>query len=207
MYVPPHFEDVDQAEIAKMIAAFPLATIVCHHEDGFVVNHLPLLMVSKTQLIGHIAKANPLHQLFAEGTAAVAIFSAENSYISPNWYPSKAKTHRQVPTWNYQVVHLHGTISFDHSQKAKLSTVGRLTKTYEALYSAGTEWRMADAPADFMAEKLDQIVACQFAVTRTLGKSKLGQNKPAGDYQSVQHEMHRQNKPWLARAMARFIPG
>ena len=32
--------------------------------------------------------------------AAMVIFHGEAGYISPNWYPSKLATHRQVPTWN-----------------------------------------------------------------------------------------------------------
>ena len=38
------------------------------------------------------------------------IFQGATAYISPNWYPSKHEAHRQVPTYNYLVVHAHGRI-------------------------------------------------------------------------------------------------
>ena len=31
------------------------------------------------------------------------------AYVSPSWYPSKHEAHRQVPTWNYELVHVRGT--------------------------------------------------------------------------------------------------
>jgi transcriptional regulator len=38
----------------------------------------------------------------------MVVFRGAEAYVSPNWYPSKHEAHRQVPTWNYQVVHAHG---------------------------------------------------------------------------------------------------
>ena len=40
----------------------------------------------------------------------MVVFRGAEAYISPSWYPSKHEAHRQVPTWNYEVVHAHGTI-------------------------------------------------------------------------------------------------
>jgi predicted FMN-binding regulatory protein PaiB len=45
-----------------------------------------------------------------DGDEALVIFRADDAYISPNWYPSKHEFHRQVPTWNYRVVHVHGKL-------------------------------------------------------------------------------------------------
>ena len=41
----------------------------------------------------------------------LVVFRAHDAYISPNWYPSKHEAHKQVPTWNYRVVHAHGPIT------------------------------------------------------------------------------------------------
>ncbi len=45
-----------------------------------------------------------------DGDEALVIFRADDAYISPNWYPSKHEFHKQVPTWNYRVVHVHGKL-------------------------------------------------------------------------------------------------
>lgn len=126
MYTPPHFEEVRESEILKIIENFPLATLVCTKDSDLIINHIPLIRLSSTTYLGHIAKANPLHSLFPAGVDATAVFSTENSYVSPNWYPSKALSHRHVPTWNYQVVHLIGRLNFDFSHKARLRLVQAL---------------------------------------------------------------------------------
>ena len=51
---------------------------------------------------------------------ALVIFRAGQGYISPNWYPSKQLHHEQVPTWNYQVVHVHGTLTV-HDDETRIS--------------------------------------------------------------------------------------
>ena len=98
MYLPPQFKEDEENEIRDIIDQFPLATLVCYSEGEFVANHIPFLRSSDGAYTGHIAKANPLFELYPDGTNAIAIFSSDNSYISPNWYSTKAQNHRQVPT-------------------------------------------------------------------------------------------------------------
>ena len=203
MYLPPHFEEVNEDAIAALIAQFPLATIICQADGEFIANHIPLLRVQEHLFVGHIAKANSLHAVFPDGMNAIAIFRAEDSYISPNWYPTKKETHRHVPTWNYQVVHLHGQIRFDHTKKAKLAAVGKLTKTYEKIHSGDKEWKISDAPADYMEQMLDQIVAFEFAVDHIVAKSKLSQNRAEVDFNAVQQTMKEQHKNFLSDSMKR----
>ena len=72
-----------------------------------------------------IIKANPL-SLFPNGTNAIAIFNGEDSHSRP--IGTESQDHRQVPTWNYQVVHLHGQIEFESSKVNRLAVVDKLTK-------------------------------------------------------------------------------
>lgn len=204
MYVPPHFEETDAQEIERLISDFPLAALVCHHDGDFIVNHIPLLHEADNLFVGHVAKANDLHRLFADGTDAVAVFTGEDSYISPNWYPSKQITHEVVPTWNYQIVHLHGRIKFDHGRKAKLAAVGKLTKQHEQGMNGDAAWKMSDAPTEYMDGMLDNIVAFTFAVDRVVAKSKVSQNRHAKDYDAVQSKMQSGGKTRLADAMIRL---
>lgn len=61
-------------------------------------------------LKGHITKENPLCEILDQPVSAYVIFQAEQAYISPNWYAGKQEHHRVVPTWNYRVVHVTGSI-------------------------------------------------------------------------------------------------
>lgn len=201
MYCPEHFTEKDANEIDRIMAAFPLATLVVSTEEGLLANHIPLLRQGDDQLIGHIAKANDLHHLVENNSEVLAIFQAEEAYISPNYYPTKPETHRHVPTWNYQVVHCHGRINFDHSTKAKTAIVGRLTSHFERQAFGDQAWRMADAPKDYMAGMLDNIVGFTIDIARVVAKSKLSQNRDPVDYDNVADVMMAEGKHGLGQRM------
>jgi len=206
MYRPEHFDEKDQEVITRLMAQFPLATIVAQTKDGLVANHIPVLLEDDDRLIGHIAKANSLHQDLADGAEVLVIVRADDAYISPNYYPTKASDHRHVPTWNYQAVHCQGKIYFDHSVKTKTAIVGKLTKYFERLQFAEKAWRMADAPADYMAGMIDQIVAFRIQIDQVLAKSKLSQNRVAVDYDNVTAKMADIGKTHLFDEMTRKKP-
>ena len=90
MYLPPQFKEDEENEIRDIIDQFPLATLVCFSGGEFVASHIPFLRSSDGAYTGHIAKANPLFELYPYRTNVIAIFNSDNSYISPNWYPTKA---------------------------------------------------------------------------------------------------------------------
>ena len=75
-----------------------------------LVSHVPLLHVADCEphgtLLGHFARANP-HADTATGVESIAIFHGPHAYVSPSWYAEPAAA---VPTWNYAVVHAHGTL-------------------------------------------------------------------------------------------------
>ena len=200
MYTPAHFHETDAAAIEALIEAYPLAALVAQTPEGLVANHVPLLREGDA-LVGHIALANDLHRLLDDGAEVLAIFRGEDSYISPNWYPTKAETHRAVPTWNYQVVHVHGRIGFQHDRKAKLAVVGRLTKRHEDAVNGAGGWRMADAPKDYLETMLDNIVTFRIESARVLAKSKLNQNRADTDFNAVTEQMAEQGKAGLAARM------
>ena len=200
MYTPAHFHETDADAIEALIEAFPLAALVAQSPEGLVANHLPLLRDGEA-LVGHIALANDLHRLLDDGSEILAIFRGEDSYISPNWYPTKAETHKAVPTWNYQVVHVHGHISFRHDRKTKLAVVGRLTKRHEEAENGAAGWRMADAPKDYLDMMLDNIVAFRIEIARVLAKSKLSQNRTDADFNAVTEQMAGRGKAGLAARM------
>lgn len=185
MYLPQHFNEISTDEIDGIIAAAPLACIVAQTDAGLIANHIPLFAAPDGTLIGHVALANDMHRLIAEGQDVLVIFRGDDAYVSPNYYPSKAAHHSHVPTWNYQVVHVHGGISFQHDAHAKRAAVALLTRSHERRVNGAKAWKMADAPADYMDQMLGNIVAFRISVHRMLAKSKLSQNREARDYQGV----------------------
>lgn len=200
MYNPAHFTESDAARIEQLIHENPLAALVTAGAQGLDANHLPLLRDGEG-FVGHVALANPLHREIPDGAPVLAIFRAAEGYVSPNWYPSKAETHKAVPTWNYQVVHVHARITWSHAVKDRRRAVALLTARHEKATNGDAAWRMADAPPDFLAEHLGKIVAFRLSVDRIEAKSKLNQNRAAADVTSVAAAFEAAGNATLASAM------
>ncbi|TBW39273.1 FMN-binding negative transcriptional regulator [Siculibacillus lacustris] len=187
MYRPPAFDETRLPLLHAAIAAARLATLVAHDGDGLLADHLPLLLDPTRgpfgTLSGHLARANPQGAPAAEGRPVLAIFAGPDAYVSPSWYPSKAETHKVVPTWNYVAVHAHGRLRFFDDRDRLLALVTRLTEAHEAGRAA--PWSVADAPPDFMASMLKGIVGFEIEIERLEGKRKLGQNRTPADRAGV----------------------
>ncbi|VDC30211.1 FMN-binding negative transcriptional regulator [Pseudogemmobacter humi] len=205
MYIPAHFQEISRDEIARVVDHAPLACIVAQTAEGLIANHIPLLSAPDGGLIGHLALANDMHRLIGEEQEVLAVFRGEDAYVSPNFYPSKPEHHRHVPTWNYQAVHVHGRIRFQHDDHAKRAAVGLLTRAHERRLNGALAWRMADAPADYMATMLAGIVAFRIDVSRVLAKSKLSQNREARDYLGAIEGLRASGQDAMAGTMERRL--
>lgn len=201
MYTPPHFAQTDSAAIAATVAAFPLACIVAAIADGLLANHIPLFATPDGTLVGHVARANDMHRVITPETEVLAIFRGPDAYVSPAFYPSKAEHHRHVPTWNYDVVHVHGHLTFQHDDHAKRAAVALLTRDHERRVNPDAPWRMSDAPADYIDTMLTAIVALRLTPTRILAKSKLSQNRDARDLHGAAEGLRRTGHAALADRM------
>ena len=205
MYVPKHFEENREEEIKRIIENFPLATIVANTKNGLVANHIPLLLNKSSNgkkiLIGHIAKTNTLHRELNNNDNVMVIFKAEDAYISPNWYPTRNKKREHVPTWNYQVVHLHGNIIFNHDQKFLLKTVNELTNIFEKDNKKKTDWKMNDVSSKFMSSMLKEIVGIEINISKQIAKSKLNQNREKEDIENVIKKLKNNGYSFLSNSM------
>jgi transcriptional regulator len=180
MYLPTHFEETRTPVLHDLLRAHPLATWVVQGAHGLVVNHIPFLIDAERgpsgTLVGHVARANPIWKQLGP---SVAVFQGPQAYVSPNWYPSKHAHGKVVPTWNYAVVHAHGTPRAIEARDALLQIVTRLTQTHEGPRAA--PWSVSDAPADFIEQLLTAIVGIEIPIERLVGKWKVGQNRGEAD--------------------------
>lgn len=183
MYVPADFNEPDPDALRELIVQHPFGSLITQGKNGLDANHLPFELLPDDgglgELHAHVARANPVWRDVADGDEVLVIFRAGDAYISPNWYPSKHAAHRQVPTWNYVVVHAHGRITVRDDEKFVRGVVARLTRTHEA--SQPVPWKMGDAPKDYIDTMVQSIVGLRIEITRLVGKRKLGQNKAEAD--------------------------
>ena len=203
MYLPKHFEEPDRATLNALMIDNPFGSLVTHGTDGLDANHLPFDLHADEGELGvlhaHVARANPLWQALANGDDVLVIFRAGDAYISPTWYPSKHETHRQVPTWNYRVVHAHGRVTIRDDERYVRGVVARLTRRHEAAQAA--PWKMTDAPSDYLDSMLKAIVGIEIEITRLVGKFKLGQNKEVRDMLGAAQGLKGQGEERIADAM------
>jgi transcriptional regulator len=148
MYMPKYFEETRVEVLHGLICTYPFATVVVNTANGFVANHLPFELVDGV-LHGHVARGNELVQM--DGAAVLLVFRGPDGYISPNWYPTKHETGREVPTWNYAVVHAHGRLRVIDDAAWLRGLLERLTDRHEA--GQPQPWEMADAPEDHIENR------------------------------------------------------
>lgn len=206
MYLPPHFAEAHTETLHHLIAENPLGALVVSGPDGLDANHIPFELDSETGVHGtlraHVARANPVWQQVHSGAPVLVIFQAEQGYVSPNWYPSKHETHRQVPTWNYRVVHVHGSIQIRDDEKYVRGVIGRLTREHERRTGDAKPWKMSDSEPAYIDGLVRSIVGIEIAITRITGKFKLSQNKEPRDQQGAIDALRSHCNPALSDAMA-----
>jgi len=183
MYIPPHFAVADPAVLHRIIREHPLGMLVTHGGDGLDADHLPFEfdpdVGPQGTLTAHVARANTVWQSCPTDSSVMVVFRATEAYISPSWYPSKHESHRQVPTWNYEVVHAHGRLTVRDDERFVRGLVAGLTRRHEA--AEPKPWKMSDSTPAYIDEMLRHIVGIEIAITSLTGKSKLSQNREARD--------------------------
>ena len=183
MYQPKHFVLNDDPSIVEIMRGYPLATLVLGLSDGLSINHIPMLTTVTlgvpTALRCHVARANPVWQRVESASELAVVFCGVQSYISPNWYPSKQREGKVVPTWNYEAVHVSGQAVVHDDPIWLQQFLTDLTDTHEA--SQAKPWEVTDAPEPYVETMLRAVVGIEIRITDIQAKSKLGQNKEAAD--------------------------
>lgn len=205
MYIPEHFVETRPAELARIIRDHPLGVLVTQDSGGLDANHIPFEFDpdagANGVLTAHVARANPVWERCPTGSAVLVVFRGAENYISPNWYPSKHETHRQVPTWNYEVVHAHGEMTIREDERFLRGIVGRVTRRYEA--GEPRPWKMSDSAPEFIDGMLRNIVGIEIAITALVGKRKLGQNREERDRLNAAEVLDARGNAELAQQMRR----
>lgn len=185
MYVPDHFAVSDTDSLYDLIRAHPMGTLITNGANGLDANHLPFELEAgeRPTLHAHVARNNSVWRDVADGDEVLVVFRAGDAYISPNWYPSKHEHHKQVPTWNYKVAHVHGRVVIQDDERYVRGIVAKLTRRHEA--SQEKPWKMTDSAPEYIDTLLKAIVGIQVDITRIVGKYKLSQNKEKRDLESA----------------------
>lgn len=182
VYTPSHFDEPDRSVALELVRSSGFGHLVRHTGDGLLSTPLPIVVDDELGSVrAHVARANPIWRA-GEGPGLLIVALAD-AYISPSWYPSKAEHGKVVPTWNYEVVHLHGELIVHDDSSWVGDQIGALTDHNEA--DLPSPWAVTDAPPDFIAKQQRAIVGLELVVERVEAKRKLSQNRTKQDHDGV----------------------
>ena len=194
MYRPAAFDVPDAGQAFDMIDRSPFGHLVSAIDGHIDSSGLPFIADRQRGLLrAHFARANP-HWRRLDATSdlepeAMVIFDVTNTYVSPSAYPSKAEHGRAVPTWNYEAVHVRGTVRLHDDVEWVRELVTDLTDRQEAIRTArrvqSTPWAVTDAPSRFVDAQLHSIVGVEVEIASIEGKRKLSQNRSDADRSGV----------------------
>ena len=208
MYQPGYHSPPDFAAMLDLVSRTRLAMMITVVEGEPVIDHLPFVLKRQQGALGtleaHVARANPIGAQLARGVAVTVVFQGPSHYLSPAWYPTKADTGAVVPTWNYTAVHARGLVTVVEDRAALLPMLERLTAANEVPLHGDDHWRVADAPAAYIAPMLDAIVGFEIEITDLQGRWKLAQDEALQDRQGAAAGLRRIGCP-QARAMSELI--
>lgn len=169
MYNPKHFINDNEDELHDLIDEFPFATLIAGDE----VNHLPLYR-DGNKLVGHMSRKNPL----SLNEKVKVIFHGPHTYINSSWYAKN-----DVPTWNYAVVQVDGTLKLVEDVKGVLKILNFSNDHMNKMYEE--KWDMY-VPEDLRGSDLtNAIVGFEISMDKIEGKFKLSQNRKDDDYTGV----------------------
>jgi len=206
MYIPRHNEENRVPVMHALMASQPFATLVTMGGSGLFASHLPIVLDPDGSEFGtlnaHISRANTQWRDLVPSVDALAIFAGHHHYISPTWYPETREHGKEVPTWNYVVVHAYGPLKVIEDTHWLRKHVESLTKIHEA--ASPVPWNVGDAPADFIQSLLHGIVGLELPIRRMEGKWKVSQNRTESERQGVLEGLTRLDTP-ESRAMKALV--
>ena len=189
MYALSDFDETRLPVLHDLVRQYPLGALVTNGA-GLSADHLPFEIALEDGapfgvLRAHVSRANPLWQ--RSGEEVLALFQGPSAYISPSLYQEKAQHGKVVPTWDYAVVHTHGTLRAVDDPQWMFALLERLSARHEG--ERAMPWSIHDAPRGFIDKLVGALVGIEIPIARIQGKWKMSQNRSAVDQATIRAQV------------------
>lgn len=190
MYIPKYFKVTDVNEICDFVQKNSFGTIVTTNLGKPIATHLPLQLIKEGDthyITGHMAYGNPQWKTFETCEDVLVMFQGPHAYISSSWYEQE-----NVPTWNYQAVHVYGTASILNEEELKQDLTMLLQK-YEKHRKNPVLWDKLSP--QLLESQLKGVVGFKIKVGEIQAAHKLSQNRNETDYINIIDKLRNEGNP------------
>lgn len=199
MYIPKYFKVTNFEEIREFVQINSFGTLITTKKGKPIATHLPLQLMKEEEayyITGHMAFGNPQWRTFETCESALVTFQGPHAYISSSWYEQE-----NVPTWNYQAVHVYGNPSILNNEELK-QDLTRLLQKYEKYRENPVLWN--NLSPQLLERELKGIIGFKIKVEEIQAAYKLSQNRNETDYRNIIDQLQK-GKNSNSRQMAELM--
>lgn len=177
--------------VADLVRENPWTTFVSYVPgSGLIASHYPVLLDEEEYaadrrivLLSHMGRPDEeKHDLGRHDV--LAIVEGPHGYISPSWYGYRPN----VPTWDFAVAHLRGTVEL-LSGEANLEVLDRLVEHFEKDLPNPHLLHATKENSDYAARIVHGTVGFRLNVASFEAKEKMNQDKPVESIRSIIDEL------------------
>jgi len=182
------------AQEEKIVKSHAFAQIMSSqvNEGGFAeISYCPLQLRENNQLLGHLARNNPLFKVINDTSVVKVIFSGPHGYISPRWHSEQV-----VPTWNYASVSLICTLKLVENSEEKLQAMESLSKHFDPQWNFNEFNR--EGNERMVQQMLSAITVFTLDIVDVKSKFKLSQQRSIACREALQTNLEKTGYQELA---------
>lgn len=188
MFIPTHYKETNVEQIKAFIHKNSFGTIVTTKQGKPIATHIPFMLRKIDDdyyITGHVAYANPQWKTLEDNNDNVLVmFQGPHAYISSSWYKEE-----DVPTWNYQSVHIYGTAEIMNEEELREDLILLLEK-YEKHRENAAVWENLSSQTK---KQIKGIVGFKIKINEVQAAYKLSQNRTEADYQNIIEKLYEED--------------
>ena len=180
MYIPKTFKVTDIKEVVEFIKQNSFGTIVTIENGRPISTHIPLKLRKIEEnyyITGHIAYGNSQWKTIEDNEDILLMFQGPHAYVSSSWYAKE-----NVPTWNYQAVHLYGK-GYILDKDELVNELAIMINTYEKGRENPVSYEKLSN--ELLEKQIKGIVGFKVMIKEIQACYKLSQNRSDIEYNNV----------------------